>query len=137
MILVDAIVWAYFFDANTKEHARVKASLPRLLGDDELLMPTIVQIEVIHYLVKQMGPSASGAVDTFLAQAAEVEPLTGSITGEAARLLLAHHATRIGGRDAALLVMAKRHDATILTNDKDLAKVAKTMGLKVANPVTA
>lgn len=135
MILVDANVWAYFFDANTKEHARVKATLPRLLGDDELLMPTVVQMEVVHYLVKRLGVAAAEAVDTFLAQAASVEPLTGGITAEASRLLLAQHASGIGGRDAALLVMAKRHEASIFTNDKDLAKVAKSMGLKVANPV--
>lgn len=136
MILVDANIWAYFFDANTKEHARVRTALPRLLGDAELLMPTVVQIEVIHYLVRRMGADAAPAIDTFLGQTAEVEPLTGGVTAEAARLLLAHHAAHIGGRDAAILVMAKRHDATILTNDKDLARIAKTMGLKVTNPVS-
>lgn len=54
------------------EHGRVKASLPRLLGDEELLMPTIVQMEVVHYLVKRLGGSAREAIDTFLAQAAAV-----------------------------------------------------------------
>ena len=133
MILVDANIWTYFFDANAKEHARVKSSLPRLLGDEELLMPTVVQMEVVHYLVKRLGSKAREAVDTFLAQAAAVEPLTGGITAEAARLLLEHHATGLGGRDAALLVMARRHEALLLTNDKDLAKVAKAIGVKVAN----
>ena len=134
MILVDANIWAYFFDANAKEHGRVKSSLPRLLGDEELLMPTIVQMEVVHYLVKRLGANGREAVDTFLAQAASVEPLTGGITAEAARLLLDQHATGIGGRDAALLVMARRHDATILTSDKDLAKVAKAIGVQTTNP---
>ena len=135
MILVDANVWIYFFDANKKEHVRVRAALPRILGDDDLLMPTVVQMEVVHYLVKQLGAKAADAVDTFLAQAAEIAPLSGGVTVEAARLLLAHNSTGIGGRDAAILVMAKRYDATIATNDKGLAKVASAMGLKVANPV--
>lgn len=136
MILVDANIWAYFFDANTKEHARVKAALPRLLGEEELLMPTVVQMEVVHYLVKRLGAMAADAVDAFLSQAAAVEPLTGGVTAEASRLLLARQSTGIGGRDAAILVMAKRHQATILTNDKGLAKVAKSMGLKVLNPAS-
>lgn len=136
MILVDSNTWIYFFDANTGEHAKVKVALPRLLGEHELLMPTLVQVEVVHYLVRQLGAKAAEAVDTFLAQASEVEPLTGGIVVEAAHLLLAHHASGIGGRDASLLVMAKRHDASILTNDKALAKVAKSMGLKVANPAS-
>lgn len=136
MILVDANIWAYFFDASTKEHARVKAALPRLLGEDELLVPTVVQMEVVHYLVKRLGAKAADAVDAFLAQAASVESLTGGTTAEASRLLLARHDAGIGGRDAAILVMAKRHQATLLTNDKDLAKVAKAMGLKVGNPAS-
>ncbi len=137
MILVDANVWAYFLDAGTREHARVKAALPRLLGEEELLMPTVVQMEVVHYLVRRLGPRAAEAVDTFLAQAAEVAALTGGVTVEASRLLLAHHATGIGGRDATLLVMAKRHGAALLTHDKGLAKVAKAMGLKTLDPVSA
>lgn len=60
--------------------------------------------------------------------------MTGGITAEAARLLMDQHAIGIGGRDAALLVMARRHDATTLTNDKDLAKVAKAIGVKATNP---
>ncbi|MHB1261287.1 MAG: type II toxin-antitoxin system VapC family toxin [Thermoplasmatota archaeon] len=135
-MLVDSNVWAYCFDAGAKEHPRVKTALPRMLGDDDLLMPTVVQIEVVHYLVKRLGKDAGPAVDTFLAQAAEVEPLTGGIVAEAARLLVAQRATGIGGRDAALLVMAKRHAATLLTNDRDLAKVAKAMGIPVANPAS-
>lgn len=137
MILVDANIWDYFVDANTKEHPRVKTTLPKLLGDEELLMPTVVQMEVVHYLVRRLGPDAAPAIDTFLAQAAEVEPLTGGVTAEAARLLLAHATSGIGGRDACLLVMAKRREASILTNDKILAKVARSMGLKVSNPLAS
>lgn len=135
MILVDSNIWIHYFDANTKEHGRVKANLPRILGEEDLLMPTVVQLEVVHYLVRQLGAKARDAVDTFLAQASEVEPLTGGIVVESSQLLLAHHKAGIGGRDASLLVMAKRHGASLLTNDTDLAKVAKTMGLSVTNPV--
>ena len=136
MILVDSNVWVYFLDASTKEHARVNAALPRLMDEEELLVPTLVQMEVVQYLVKRLGAGAGAAVDAFLAQAAEVAPLTGGITSEAARLLLAHHGDGIGGRDASLLVMAKRHSATILSNDKALVKVAKAMGLRTANPAS-
>ncbi|MHB8633324.1 MAG: type II toxin-antitoxin system VapC family toxin [Thermoplasmatota archaeon] len=134
MILVDANVWAYYLDTNTAEHGRVKQALPRLLGEDDLLMPTVIQMEVIHYLVRRLGASASEAVDTFLAQACEVEPLTGGITSEAARLLLAHRTAGIGGRDAAILVIARRRDAHVLTSDKALGGVARTLGLQVTNP---
>lgn len=135
MILVDANIWVYFLDASSKEHARVKTALPRLLGDDELLMPTVVQMEVIHYVARRLGAGAHEVVHTFLTQAGTVEPLTGGLVAEASRLLLAHLATGIGGRDAAILATAKLHGATLLTHDQDLARAAQAMGLRVADPV--
>lgn len=134
VILVDSNIWIYFLDAATKEHARVKGSLPRAL-DEDLLMPTIVQMEVIHYLVNRLGGQAGPHVETFLTQEAEIEPLSGGITVEASRLLLLHRETGIGGRDACLLVMARRREAMILTHDKPLAKAAKMLGLRAADPV--
>ena len=133
MILVDSNIWIYFLDASAPEHAKVKTALPRALKGD-LLVPTVVQMEVVHYLVSRLGAQAEPHVETFLTQEAEVEPLSGGITAEAARLLLAHRESGIGGRDACLLVTAKRRDAMILTHDHALAKAAKALGLRTADP---
>lgn len=135
MILVDANVWAYYLDANAKEHAIVRKTLPGRLGDEPLLMPPVTQMEVVHYLVKRLGADAADAVDAFLTQAAQIAPLTGGVAAEAARFMLAHHREGIGGRDAAIIVTAKRHGATILTHDKALGKVAKALGIEVEDPV--
>lgn len=134
MILADSNIWIYYLDASTKEHAKVKRALPRALAEG-LLMPTIVQMEVIHYLVRRLGANAEPHVETFLAQEAEIEPLTGGVTVEASRLLLAHRETGIGGRDACLLAIARRREAKVFTNDGPLTKGATALGLRTADPV--
>lgn len=134
MILVDADVWIYFLDADLKEHAKVRKWLPAALADDDALIPTIVQVEVLHYLARQLGDGAEEAVDAFLAHPGEVEPLTGSVVAEASRVLLLHHDEGIGGRDAALLVIAKRAKARLATADKALAKVARAIKIEVVDP---
>lgn len=134
-MLVDANVWVYFLDADLKEHAKVRKWLPSALASTEALIPTLVQIEVLHYLARQMGDTAPEAIETFLAHPGEVEPLTGSVVAEASRLLLSHRGEGIGGRDAALLVMAKRTESRLATADKALARVARKVNVEVVDPL--
>lgn len=131
MILVDANVWIYFLDRGFPEHPAVRKHLPRLLVRDDALIPAIVQVEVIHYIARQMGERASATIDDFLSHPGEVEPLTGGAVAEAARLLLAHRADGVGGRDASILAIAKRTKAKLATADRPLAKVARAIGIDV------
>lgn len=134
MILVDSNIWVYAFEAGAPEHARVGAALPRLLESEDLLIPAVVQLEVVHFLARRLGERAGDAVDAFLSQEAKVEALTGNIVSEAARLLVVQRGTGIGGRDAAMLVVAKRNGATLASNDRAVLKVAKAMGIATTNP---
>jgi predicted nucleic acid-binding protein len=136
LILIDSNAWIYFLDAALPEHARAKKRLAALLADEDALMPAIVQMEVIHYIVARLGEGAGDVIDTFLSFPGDVEPLSGATVGEAARLLLAHRGTGIGGRDAALLVTAQRREASLVTADKALAAVARKLGVKVASPIS-
>lgn len=99
-------------------------------------MPTLVQMEVVHYLVRRRGAAAKPAVETFVSQSAEVEPLSGAVTLDAARLLLTRHEQGIGGRDACLLVIARRREAILMTHDRPLAEVAASMGVSTADPAS-
>lgn len=137
MILVDANIWIYFLDAATPESKRVQAALPKLLDDHELVMPTLVQLEVVHYLVREMGARAADAIDGFLSVAAHVEPVGADMTAEAARFLLAHRGTGIGSRDAFLLVMAKHLGAGVATHDRKMASLAPSIGIEVEDPAKA
>lgn len=135
MILVDSNIWIYHLDAATKEHATVRQRLPPLL-DEGLLVPTVVQMEVIHYLVRRLGPEAQGDVETFLSQECEIAPLSSRITLEASRLLIQHAKAGIGGRDSVLLATAQRRDAALATHDRVLADVAGRLDIKTSDPAT-
>lgn len=134
MILVDSNVWIHYLDATLPEHAKVAERMEGLLAGEEVLTPAVVQLEVIHHLVLRLGKAASDAVDAFLAFPGEVGPLAGRHVSEAARLLLTHRGSGIGSRDAALLVMAQRTGATLVTADKPLLKLAKKLDIPVVNP---
>lgn len=135
MILLDANVWIYYLDAELPEHRRVAAWLPGAIAQEDVLVPTLVQVEVLHHIARRLGEDAADTIDAFLAHPGEVEPLTGSVVAEASRLLLAQRGEGIGGRDAALLVMAKRAQARLATADKALARAARKLGVKVVDPL--
>lgn len=134
MILVDSNVWIYLLDAGTSEHDRVRERLPSLLDDAELLLPAVVQMEVVHYVERALGPEeAQTVVADFLSTSGRVVPLDGGTVARAADLLL-DAAPGIGGRDAALLVTCREHDARLATNDEALAAAAEATGLDTVNP---
>ncbi|MBI4393110.1 MAG: PIN domain-containing protein [Euryarchaeota archaeon] len=136
MILVDSNIWICFLDAEAREHAAVEKALPALLKDHDALLPAPVQLEVLHYLSRQVDEGLEEIIDDFLSQPGEVEPLTGAVVSECSRLLAKHRGLGLGGRDAALLVMARNRGATLATADKALARVAKKVGISVVNPAS-
>lgn len=134
MILIDSNAWIYFLDAGLEEHVRVVEHLTDLVAEDDVLVPAVVQVEVLHYIAHQMGDAARGAAEVFLAFPGTIEPLDGGSVHRAARILLEHRDDGIGGRDAALLAAAKRHDARIATADRSLSRTAEALDVKTVDP---
>lgn len=136
MILPDANIWIYNFDSGLEpEHERVNAWLSDWMAKSEILVPAIVETEVIHYLSRQLEPDeASKAVKRFLSHPGDVAVLDPSTNRDAANLLISQPDRGIGGRDAAILVAAKRREATIVTHDDALLKVASDWGLDAHDP---
>lgn len=137
MILPDSNVWIYAFDKEQQpEHERAADWLSAWLPESDLLVPSIVETEVVHYLARQLASDvAQDAVDEFLAHPGDFEPLTPSVNRQAGEFLVANPDRGIGGRDAAVLVHAKRNDATIVTHDRALLAVARDWGLDAHDPV--
>jgi predicted nucleic acid-binding protein len=136
VILPDANIWIYHLDEGLRpEHDRVKPWLSRWIQRSEVLVPAIVETEVIHYLARQLEPGTVRAtVKNFLAHPGEVANLDPSTNRDAADLLVSQADRGIGGRDAAILVAAKRHDATVVTHDEALFRVARDWGLDAHDP---
>ncbi|MHA1107330.1 MAG: hypothetical protein ACTSPN_16685 [Promethearchaeota archaeon] len=57
IVFIDSNYWIYLFDKTCNEHAYVVDHFKVLYVNDSLAINTIVMIEVMHYLVKRLGPT--------------------------------------------------------------------------------
>ena len=133
MQAIDSNIWAYSLDSTVPEHRRAARAVERAL-EGEVLVNTVIQIEVAHYLVKRLGAVAGmEAADLFLTLPLVVDALDPSLLRDSLRLLARHTGVGIGGRDASLLASMERHRVVrILTHDATFRRVD---GLEVVDPV--
>jgi predicted nucleic acid-binding protein len=91
----------------------------------EVLVNTVIQIEVAHYLVKRLGAVAgSEAAELFFSLPLTVDALDASLLRDSLRLLARFTDVGMGGRDASLLASMERHGVTqILTHDATFRRV--------------
>jgi predicted nucleic acid-binding protein len=117
------------------EHRRVAQAVRRILSKP-LLMTTVIQVEIAHVLVRQMG--LVGGLDrmgALMAHPFEVDPLDEEVVADAMEQLRHHSHLGIGGRDATLLAsMARRGSRELWTHDAALKRVP---GLTVRDPVAS
>lgn len=132
LALVDSNTWIFYLDRTLPEHAKVAPALERVLAEHELLLTTVVQMEVAHYVVRRMGEGASRALDALFEIDAHLEGLDPEDALQAVELLKAHAKDGLGGRDATLLHAARKHRVGLLcTSDRVLARAARRMGVPV------
>lgn len=137
MVCLDANVWVYFLDADCDEHESVRADVQAALADEPLFSTTVLQMEVVHYLSKQLAES-DAPIGRFLSlEDVTVAELTAEDVQTAATLLDDHAQTGIGGRDAAVVSVMDRYDVTTLwTHDEGLIRLGNRLDwLDVADPV--
>ncbi|MFC7076843.1 type II toxin-antitoxin system VapC family toxin [Haloarcula halophila] len=137
MHCLDANIWIYYLDAELAEHEMVRDPISSLLADEPLFMTTVLQMEVVHYLRKQLAESQT-AIDRFLnIEDTKVTDLTEKDVAVAADLLDTHSDTGIGGRDATVVAAMDRHGICKLwTHDTGLKRLGDQVDwLTVSDPV--
>ena len=124
MLAIDSNIWAYALDATVPEHPSSARAVDRALKD-EVLVNTVIQLEVSHYLVKRLGAVAGReAAEVFLSMPLVVDALDGPLVKNALRLLARYSQVGIGGRDASLLASMERTGVRrILTHDATFRRV--------------
>lgn len=110
MLVVDSSAWIEWLTASVLAE-KIAAYLP---GRDDIVVPTLVQLELVKWLKRERGEEAA---DEFLAltQMCRVEPLTTLIAIDAADLCRAH---RLSTADAIILATAYQSSAGLLTFDR-------------------
>jgi predicted nucleic acid-binding protein len=121
-VALDADIVIAFLDPGDDQHARAVAELrPLFAAGDELLVGATVYAET---LVRPLQEGLDATVDAFLDGAAvKVVPVDRDVARRAARLRAEHSSMRLP--DAMSLATALAADATLLTLDKKLQRIAK------------
>lgn len=134
MILVDSNIWCYYFDESCKEHKFVVKSLEKTIAKEEILVNTIIIIELAHFLIKNLGSiNGKKKLDTFLGFPMIIIDFDYEQLREAIEQLCEYSHMGIGGRDATLLATMKKMKINrILTHDESFKKID---WLEVIDPI--
>ena len=120
-VALDADVVIAFLDPADDQHARAVAELkPRLQAGDELIVGATAYAET---MVRPLQQGYHATVDGFLDDAGiAIAPVDRSVARRAAHLRSKHASLRLP--DALSLATAHAADATLLTLDKKLQRLA-------------
>ena len=134
IIFIDSNYWVYLFDKTSDEHKDIVDHFETLYDSALLAVNTVVMIEVMHYLVKRLGPTIAkekwklfSSIDLIIGNL-EFEQLD-SIFDVFSKF--SH--TGIGGRDATVLSFMEEQNITkICTHDKAFTKIPN---IEVIDPI--
>jgi len=71
LIFIDSNIWCYFFDRCAQEHDLVSEKLENAL-EGSVAINTVVEMEVAHYLIKNLGALGKRKMDIFLSFPMEI-----------------------------------------------------------------
>ncbi|MBW3582069.1 MAG: PIN domain-containing protein [Euryarchaeota archaeon] len=137
MILIDSNIWVYLLDDHTPEHQSVATWFDEAALADELLVPTVVQLEVLHILRRLVHKDTENLAASFLDQELETLPLTTGEIRAVAITFFVDEMAGIGSRDAAIIAHARDSNAILATHDSRLIRLAATEDIPTIDPVTA
>lgn len=134
IIFIDSNYWIYLFDKTTVEHEYTKTHFGKLYDESFLAINTVVMIEVMHYLVKRLGPEiAKEKWELF----SSLEFLVGNLEFEELDNIFSvfckYSHTGIGGRDATILSFLDINKIQkICTHDNAFKKIPN---LEIIDPI--
>lgn len=134
VVFIDSNYWIYLFDKTCEEHAYIVEHFNVLYETASLAVNTVVMIEVMHYLVKRLGPTVArekwqvfSSID-FIIGNLEFEQLDPIFA-----VLAKFSHTGIGGRDATILSFMEAQNITKLcTHDKAFTQIPS---IEIIDPI--
>jgi len=84
LIFIDSNIWCYYFDRCAREHNIVSEKLEQAL-EEGVAINTVVEIEVAHYLIKNLGDQGKSKMDAFLSfpmQVADFDQYLGTLRND-------------------------------------------------------
>jgi len=132
LIFIDSNIWCYYFDRSALEHDIVSEKLEQAL-DDGVAINTVVEMEVAHYLIKNLGVQGKKKMDVFLSFHMQVVDFDQYLAKRSIELLAKFSQTGIGGRDASILAaMEELGIKKLMTHDRAFKRVNS---IEVIDPI--
>jgi uncharacterized protein len=132
LTFVDSNIWCYYFDRCAQEHNIVSEKLEHAL-EEGVAINTVVEIEVAHYLIKNLGAQGKRKMDVFLSFPMKVVDFDQYLAKRSIELLAKFSQTGIGGRDATILAaMEELEIKKIMTHDKAFKRIDS---IEVVDPI--
>ncbi|MBD3408225.1 MAG: PIN domain-containing protein [Candidatus Lokiarchaeota archaeon] len=125
LILIDANIWAYYFDESLSEHTSVIRPVEKALTSQKACVNATVVVETLHYLVKRLGPLVGGRKGTiFTSLDIPIFTLDLETIDVTKSKLCAFSHLGIGGRDATILAsMEIENVPIIMTHDQSFKRI--------------
>ena len=134
MIFIDSNYWIYLFDKTTPEHQAVKDHFREIYPTATIMVTVVVMMEVMHYLVKRLGPEIAQKKWELLSTIPfEIGDLVHIELDTVFDMLKTYSFTGIGSRDASILAyMKKKKIVNIATHDENFTRIES---VEVIDPV--
>lgn len=125
MIFVDSNIWCYYFDGSAEEHEPVSQKLEDTVEEEDIVVNTVVFLEVSHYLIKNLGPiKGKDRAETLLEYPLRIVDFDVNLMRESLSLLSEYAHAGIGGRDATILATMKKLDLErLMTHDRSFSSI--------------
>ncbi len=123
LIFIDSNIWCYYFDRSAQEHNIVSDKLEKAL-EGRVAINTVIEMEVAHYLIKNLGLEGKRKMDTFLSYPMVVVNFDQYLARKSIEYLARYSQTGIGGRDATILAsMEELVINTLMTHDRAFKRI--------------
>lgn len=123
LIFIDSNIWCYYFDRSAIEHDIVSERLERAFHEG-VAINTVVEIEVAHYLIKNMGSQGKKKMEVFLSFPIRIISFDQCLAKRSIELLAEYSQTGIGGRDASILAAMEVLDTRrLMTHDQAFKRI--------------
>ena len=132
LIFIDSNIWCYYFDRSAQEHDIVSGKLEHALTGS-VAINTVIEMEVAHYLIKNLGAQGKMKMDVFLSFPMEVVDFDYLLAKRSIDLLAKFSQTGIGGRDATILAsMEELGIKKLMTHDRAFKRIDS---IEVIDPI--
>jgi predicted nucleic acid-binding protein len=134
IIFIDSNYWIYLFDQTATEHQYISAHFNELYDSVKLAVNVVVMIEVMHYLIKRLGPIiAKEKWELFSSMDFKIGNLQYRDLDNVFLELSNYSHLGICGRDATIIAFLKSNNIKkICTHDKAFKKIHE---LEVIDPI--